>query len=483
MKVVDHIATTTDCWTARYRSFIGVTAQWIDPESLKRCSAALACRQLGGSHTFDVLASALNTFTLSLKFGGKTVRTTTDNGANFLKAFQVFGEDENSGVSGDDDTGDEEEDQEVGEDVDFVEVSELLNEDDGFEYQLPKHQGCACHLLNLIGTVDATKATSDGGYKKLYHSTFDKCNALWNKCGRSTLAAEIAEDICSIQLLCPNTTKWNSLFLAVERLLRMIGDKGEAAIRGMCTDLNVPMFNPAEIAFLTEYAAVMSPISQATNILQAETNVHMGRLLPTIYLLTTKLECVKLPLKYCKPLVDARGMDYIKQHMEEPTLGDATRSSSSDEDDFFSALQTSPAQDSSKQLDGYLSCVADHTDLLKSFPDVCKLSVKLNTPLPASVTCERQCWVLVTKAHVIDRSQRVITGYRQLYNPIQLSGYSSISPSNLLPDHGVRGGAQHLLQQIREDEQLVIQTAITSLVTMVTADMNTNAGQLTGQVT
>ncbi|KAK3552961.1 hypothetical protein QTP86_029633 [Hemibagrus guttatus] len=66
-----------------------------------------------------------------------------------------------------------------------------------------------------------------------------------------------------------------------------------------------PVFNPAEIAFLTEYAAVMSPISQATNILQAETNVHMGWLLPTINLLTTKLERVKLPLKHCKPLVDA----------------------------------------------------------------------------------------------------------------------------------------------------------------------------------
>ncbi|XP_054475860.1 uncharacterized protein LOC129108175 isoform X2 [Anoplopoma fimbria] len=85
------------------------------------------------------------------------------------------------------------------------------------------------------------------------------------------------------------------------------------------------------------------------------------------------------------------GMDYIKQHMEEPSLqlGDATRSSSSDEDDFFSALQSSQARDSTKQLDGYLACSADHMTLLKSFPAVCKLSVKLNTPLPASAACER----------------------------------------------------------------------------------------------
>ena len=58
MRGVDHIATTTDCWSARRRSFIGVTGHWIDPNSLKRCLAALASEQLRDSHTFDVLASA-----------------------------------------------------------------------------------------------------------------------------------------------------------------------------------------------------------------------------------------------------------------------------------------------------------------------------------------------------------------------------------------------------------------------------------------
>ncbi|KAJ8405227.1 hypothetical protein AAFF_G00322180 [Aldrovandia affinis] len=73
------------------------------------------------------------------------------------------------------------------------------------------------------------------------------------------------------------------------------------------------------------------------------------------------------------------------QHMKAPSLqlGDAT--SSSDEEDFFSALQAPQAQDSY----GYLAISADHMDSLKSFPAVCKLSVKLNTPLPASAACER----------------------------------------------------------------------------------------------
>ena len=57
--------------------------------------------------------------------------------------------------------GEDEEDQERDEEVEFVDVSVLLNEDDGLEFPLPQHQRCACHLLNLIATVDAMKATSN----------------------------------------------------------------------------------------------------------------------------------------------------------------------------------------------------------------------------------------------------------------------------------------------------------------------------------
>ncbi|XP_047675243.1 uncharacterized protein LOC125145657 [Tachysurus fulvidraco] len=437
MRGIDHIATTTDCWSVRRRSFIGVTAHWIDPDSLKRCSAALACKQLRGSHTFDVLASALNDIHSEFEIREKIVRTTTDNASNFIKAFNIFGEDENTNAIGSDgdhgsasQPGEEEDDQEGDEEVECVDVTALLTEDNGLEFQLPKHQRCACHLLNLIVTVDAMKATSNEAYKKVYRSTFGKCSALWNKCGKSNLAAETVEDACSIQLLHPNSTRWNSLFLAVERLLRIIKEKGEGTIRVICTDLKLPMFNPAELAFLTEYAAVMSPVAKATDILQ-EANAMMGWLLPTINLLTVKLDSVKLPLKYCQPLVDAlqvgimnrfghmsgepeliaaaillpkfrmiwtkdeatikKGTDYIRQHLEEPSLqiGHASRSTSSDEDDFFSALQSSQIQDGAKQLNGYLACSGDHMDLLKSFPAVCKLSVKLNTPLPASAACER----------------------------------------------------------------------------------------------
>ena len=78
-------------------------------------------------------------------------------------------------------------------------------------------------------------------HKKLYYSTFSKCNVLWNKWSRSSTAAETVEDACSLQLVQPNATRWNSVFMAVERLLRIVKEKGEAAMRVVCTDLKVPM--------------------------------------------------------------------------------------------------------------------------------------------------------------------------------------------------------------------------------------------------
>ena len=42
------------------RGYLGVTAHKINDRTLKRHSAALACRRLTGSHTYDVLAEALS---------------------------------------------------------------------------------------------------------------------------------------------------------------------------------------------------------------------------------------------------------------------------------------------------------------------------------------------------------------------------------------------------------------------------------------
>ncbi|KAF2891913.1 hypothetical protein ILUMI_14260, partial [Ignelater luminosus] len=71
----------------RERSFLGVTAHWINPSTLERESAALACKRLKGKYTFDVLARQMYSIYLDYSIQNKIVCTTTDNGSKFCKAF------------------------------------------------------------------------------------------------------------------------------------------------------------------------------------------------------------------------------------------------------------------------------------------------------------------------------------------------------------------------------------------------------------
>ncbi|XP_028854977.1 uncharacterized protein LOC114801150 isoform X1 [Denticeps clupeoides] len=364
MKTVPYIDTTTDCWTARRRSFIGVTAHWLDPCSFERRSAALACRQLRGSHTFDALAAVLTDIHAEYEISLKVVRTTTDNGSNFVKAFRVFGQQEENEElvaegTNKEEVGEDCDASDVEEEVEFMDVEAILEEDDGLQYQLPKHHRCACHLLNLVSTVDVDRANKTDAYKKLSRSAFSKCQALWNKASRSPQNAELIEEHCKLHLVQPNSIRRNSSFMAVERVVRIIRDQGEGSMRTVCAALSVPMYR--------EYVTTMSPVAKSLNILQGEVNIQMGWLLPTITTLTTKLEKSRPSIRFCKPLVDALleglrkvarfkiswtsndtvlqfGLSYIKEHLPEHDEGlwsPDTTSTSSDEDDFFSnVMQT-----------------------------------------------------------------------------------------------------------------------------------------------
>lgn len=219
-----------------------MTAHWLDSSNFQRHSVALACRRLKGPHTFDVLASTLTDIHTEYEIRQKIVRTTTDSGSNFLKAFREFGVDENHNCIAEEATGEEtDEDDDSDEEMEFFDDDAIMDEDDGLQYQLPKHHRCACHLLNLVSTVDVDNANSAEAYKKLSRSAFAKSQALWNKTSRSTSAAESVEKHCKMQLVQPNKTRWNSLYLAVERIVRILKDQGEGPMRAVCAELKVPM--------------------------------------------------------------------------------------------------------------------------------------------------------------------------------------------------------------------------------------------------
>lgn len=229
---VSYVATTTDCWTAHQQSFIGVTAHWIDEETLERRSTPLACQRI-----FDVLAGTLDDIHCQFRIRGKVVRTITDSGSNFIKAFSVFGEQSQT------EEAESESDQDSSEEpkAEYLDTFIILEQDSGLEYQLPRHQRCACHMLNVVATTDAALGEKNNDtYKRLSRAAFGKCQVMWNKTGRSYMAAEIVEDKCKLQLIQPNQTRWSSTYMAVEIIIRIIQDKGDA-IRNVCEEFKVKM--------------------------------------------------------------------------------------------------------------------------------------------------------------------------------------------------------------------------------------------------
>ncbi|XP_072844236.2 uncharacterized protein LOC110069984 [Pogona vitticeps] len=324
MGAVEHVATTADCWLDGKKCFLGVTAHWICPTTLKREFGALACRRLRGYPTSDLLAKALHHVHVQYRIHNKVVSTTTDSGANFAKAFHVFRAKEPSeladlGLEEDEDGGD---DQEAAE-VEFVPISELLDgqpkaEEEASESEhagLPPHQRCASHTLNLVATEDIQMMISDssvnsplGPFRKLFCSLMEKCSKLWSKQNQSPQIAEYIHEQCGVYLKIPNKARWNSTFEALKQLSELLSTVPLKvdAIMDQCSLVRI---TAAESLVVQEYTEMMGPLAQSLDILQRENGMFMGYLLPTLYNLDRKLHGLEnKPVRYTYGLPLLRGV-------------------------------------------------------------------------------------------------------------------------------------------------------------------------------
>ncbi|XP_064479251.1 uncharacterized protein LOC135392473 [Ornithodoros turicata] len=255
------------------KASLAATVSWLDPESLSRTTAVLTCRRMEGRIPYDRIADVLIESFDNFRLHGKVTKVVTDNGSNFVKAFRVLGQTELAadGHMEDNDAT-----------TDSIDLTTILNgaSHGDVRVPLPPHHRCSAHTLNLVATVDASKAESCEMFSRPLCSVLRTCRQLWNRQGQSATAAEAVQRFCGRAFQRPVATRWNSLFDALTCLMEL--DNAGNHLDGLCRTLQIPPFQrPRDVLFIKEYCEVMKPVACAIDVVQRD-DVYFGHLLPTI---------------------------------------------------------------------------------------------------------------------------------------------------------------------------------------------------------
>ena len=90
LETVDFVSTKADMWTAHNKNYLNMTVHWINPVTLKRCKAAIACIRVTGHHMYDALSEKTEHIHASYGLTAKVTATVTDNASNFVRLSQYF---------------------------------------------------------------------------------------------------------------------------------------------------------------------------------------------------------------------------------------------------------------------------------------------------------------------------------------------------------------------------------------------------------
>lgn len=270
-----YISLTSDIWSCKHRSFMGMTAHYIDPDTFKRQILTLSF-----PHKNERIAEHLQIVCDSYGIGEKIIAT-----SNFAKAFREFGLPI--------DFYEDKEMNEPGNEVEYIEMTTALS----------SQVRCGSHTFSLIGVNDAANAQHDSKYFNHHSSAFTKLNRLW-KCSNQPKAAEKIVEILGFLIHRPIVTRWNALYDCLMKVLGIDMDKLNEVMR----TLDIPEFTAIDIQFLHEYVAVMKPIARAIDCLQAE--CHFAYLLP-VHKTVRNFNEMNGKLKFCQPLLEAvlRGVE------------------------------------------------------------------------------------------------------------------------------------------------------------------------------
>ena len=138
-------ATSFDAWSARNRSYLGMTVNWID-DTLERQTRVLACKRFPAPHTYERVTNIV--LEIHAKYGieGSVAHIITDNGSNMVKCGGVGIEEALLAKYQEDDVA-----------LEGMGVCAILDHMKEESDNMPRHNRCASQTLNLLASGDVEK--------------------------------------------------------------------------------------------------------------------------------------------------------------------------------------------------------------------------------------------------------------------------------------------------------------------------------------
>lgn len=230
---VKHVALTTDIWTSDSNTaYITVTCHFIYDD---KCEArVLATKEMFGSHTAENIAMELNEISIKWNISTKIVTVVSDNGANIKKAVN-----------------------------------------DCFQKH---HHPCIAHTLHLSITEAISSVAS-------LSSILKKCRAIVGHFKHSVVANDKLKSVqeqMNLPLLKVKqevSTRWNSTFIMIERLLRI---KDPLCV----TVANLPrtpeFLDADEWNAVEDCVKVLQPSNELTTVLSGEKYPTLSVVIPLV---------------------------------------------------------------------------------------------------------------------------------------------------------------------------------------------------------
>ncbi|XP_065664432.1 E3 SUMO-protein ligase ZBED1-like [Hydra vulgaris] len=276
--LINHTRKVTICldgWTKKglTASFLGVSACFYDTTIDKTRHAFLNLMELQHPHTGEMLAECLKKFLDQWGIRENQVMLiVSDNGSNMVKAIRLLQE-VHAAKKSDESESYEFESDESEHETDEEEIQSQSEQTDLF---LPDHipyrrMPCMAHTLQLL-----IKPVYEH-----YSATILETRQVVSRIRKSSVAIEKLIDKCGKSVITDCTSRWNSTYPMIDRLL-----KKKTSVNEVLTEIGIYTFKAGEWVRLQNISSLLEPFAVQTDILQTDAQ-SLSQVLPSIL----NLEC------------------------------------------------------------------------------------------------------------------------------------------------------------------------------------------------